>query len=76
MAQILVRDVDVAMLEQLKAQARRHGRSLQGEVKVILLEATHLSLRGAVIVSARWQKRFAGHNFSDSARLIREDRNR
>lgn len=76
MAQILVRDVDVNTLERLKTQAKRHGRSLQGEVKVILIEAIDLSLQEARDVSARWQKRLSGRVFRDSAALIREDRNR
>ncbi len=76
MAQILVRDLDMSILERLKAQARQHGRSLQGEVKVILIEAATLSLREANAVSTRWQKRLAGRVLSDSAHLIREDRNR
>lgn len=76
MAQILVRDVDASIVERLKTQARRHGRSLQGEVKVILIEATDLSLREANAVSAQWQKRLAGRGFRDSAQLIREDRRR
>ena len=76
MAQVLVRDVDAGVLERLKAQAKRHGRSLQGEVKVILIEATDLSLREANRVSTQWRKRLAGRAFSDSAGLIREDRNR
>ena len=76
MAQILVRNVDTSIVERLKTQARRHGRSLQGEVKVILIEATDLSLREANTVSAQWQKRLAGRGFHDSAELIREDRRR
>ena len=76
MAQVLVRDVDAGVLERLKAQAKRHGRSLHGEVKVILIEATDLSLREANRVSTQLRKRLAGHAFSDSAGLIREDRNR
>lgn len=76
MAQILVRDVEATVVERLKVQARRHGRSLQGEVKVILIQATDLSLQEARAVSARWQKRLAGCTFSDSAALIRKDRSR
>jgi plasmid stability protein len=76
MAQILVRDLEMGLLERLKVRAKRHGRSLQGEVKVILIEAIDLSLREANAVSARWQKRLAGRAFRDSADLIREDRNR
>ena len=76
MAQILVRDLENGIVERLKARARQHRRSLQGEVKVILIEATDLSLREAHGLSTRWQKRLAGHDLSDSAQLIREDRNR
>lgn len=78
MAQILVRDVETSIVERLKVRAKRHGRSLQGEVKVILIEATDLSLREAHEVSGRWQKRLGGGGqvFGDSAASIREDRNR
>ncbi len=76
MAEILVRDVNASTLERLKARAKRHGRSLQSEVKVILLEATDLSLREARHVATRWQKYLAGKMFSDSTELIREDRKR
>ena len=76
MAQILVRDVSAGILGRLKEQAKQHGRSLQSEVKLILIEAIALSLREANAVSTQWQKRLSGHAFSDSAKLIREDRNR
>ena len=76
MAQILVRDLDREMLQRLKERARQHGRSLQGEVKVILVEATDLSVTEARAVSERWRKRFSARALSDSAVLIREDRTR
>ena len=76
MAQILVRDVDARIVERLKTQARRHGRSLQGEVKVILVNAAAFSLPEARAVSAQWHKRLAGRSVSDSAKLLREDRQR
>ena len=76
MAQVLVRDLETGIVARLKARAKRHGRSLQGEVKIILIEAIDLSLPEAGRVSRRWQKRLAGHAFSDSADLIREDRTR
>lgn len=76
MAQILVRNVATGIVERLKAQAKRHGRSLQGEVKIILSEATDLSLREAHHASTRWQRRLAGQVCGESAELIREDRNR
>lgn len=76
MAQILVRDLDKTILERLKMQARRHGRSLQGEVKLILIEAADFSMREARAISAKWHERLAGRKFSDSTDFIREDRNR
>lgn len=39
MSDILVRDLDSKIVGKLKAIAKRHGRSLQGEVKFILTEA-------------------------------------
>jgi plasmid stability protein len=36
MASLLIRNLDDAAVERLKARARRHNRSLQGEVKSIL----------------------------------------
>ncbi len=36
MPQVLVRDLDAAVVERLKQRARRHGRSLQKEAKAIL----------------------------------------
>ena len=36
MASLLIRNLDDAAVTRLKARARRHNRSLQGEVKSIL----------------------------------------
>lgn len=76
MAQILVRDLDAGTLERLKAQAKQHRRSLQGEVKVILIEAITMTRREAHVISTRWQKYLAGQIAGDSAKFIREDRRR
>ena len=76
MPHILVRDLDPDTIERLKASAKQHGRSLQGEVKAILEEAMPMTMSEARAVSEKWQKYFKGRKFSDSAKLIREDRNR
>ena len=77
MAQMLVRDLDPEVVEKLKARARVHGRSLQKEVKAILEEAAAtLSLSEAEEVAELWQRRLAGREYSDSAELVREDRER
>ncbi len=76
MPDILVRDLTPDTIEKLKARARQHGRSLQGEVKVILEGAVGLSLDEARLLSEKWQERLAGGQFSDSAESVREDRQR
>jgi plasmid stability protein len=77
MAQILVRDLEPAVVERLKARARCHGRSLQAEVAQILREAARMyTPEEALALSETWHRRLAGKTFSDSADLIREDRER
>ncbi|MDX2258883.1 MAG: Arc family DNA-binding protein [Hyphomicrobiaceae bacterium] len=41
MADILVRRLDDAVKQRLKERAERHGRSLEAEVREILVEAAH-----------------------------------
>jgi len=76
MAQVLVRQLDRKVVERLKKQAKEHGRSLQGELKAILEEAVP-DYAAAWKRIERFQKRLkqSGREFSDSAILIREDRN-
>jgi antitoxin FitA len=75
MAQILVRDLDERVVKRLKARAERHGRSLQGEVKAILeREATRKSAGDRLKIIAEARALLKGRTFSDSAELIREDR--
>jgi plasmid stability protein len=76
MADILVRDLAPQTVERLKNRARQHGRSLQSEVKIILEEAGTFSMEEARQVAEQWRQRLAGRVHSDSAALIREDRDR
>jgi plasmid stability protein len=77
MAQILVRDLESAVVERLKARARSHGRSLQGEVAQILREAARMyTPEEALAISDKWMAHWGDRKFSDSAELIREDRER
>jgi hypothetical protein len=46
------------------------------EVKLILQNAAKLSMAEASSIARDWQKRLSGKKFSDSALLIREDRDR
>ena len=74
MADILVRGLTAKTVERLKARAKQHGRSLQGEAKLVLERAAGGEAVAAML--GRWRTRFAGRKFAGSAKLIREDRNR
>ncbi len=76
MAQILVRGLDAKTVDRLKARAKRHGRSLQGEVKLILQDAVGYSGEEVLRIVHEWQQKYGGRLFSESADLIREDRER
>jgi len=76
MPDILVRDLEAHTIERLKLSAKQHGRSLQREVKALLEETVPMTMREASAVSEKWHKRLKGRKFSDSAKLIREHRER
>ena len=76
MPDILVRGLDEETVKRLKARARRHGRSLQGEAKLVLEQAAGMGAEEVAAMLDGWKSRFAGRRFADSAALIREDRER
>ena len=77
MAQLLVRDLDDGVMLRLKERAKLNRRSLQAEAKAILEAAAPRYTRDeALEVFRKWQERFRGQPMSDSAELIREDRDR
>jgi hypothetical protein len=54
---------------------RSYGRTLQQEVKALLERAAEtFTMREARRLSERWRHRLGGRSMSDSAQLIREDR--
>ncbi len=77
MTQMLVRDLPPEVVERLKERARSNGRSLQKEVVAILEGAAETyTMEEAREITSRWQERFVGRKLSDSAGLIRGDRDR
>jgi plasmid stability protein len=74
MANVFVRDLDDDVLRQLKAAAKAHGRSLQAEIHDVLGKAGARNLAETRRLSAQWLKRLRNSSTSDSAVLIREDR--
>ena len=79
MAQILVRNVEKTVVRSLKERARRRGRSLQSEVKDILVRAAstpQLDMVAARRLTQRIRSRFRPGRSPDSVELIRKDRDR
>ena len=76
MGQILVRNIDDTAIARLKKKARKQGRSLESEVRIIIEQAARLDMETARKLAERIAEKHKGTNVSDSAELIREDRDR
>lgn len=76
MAQLLIRGLNVRVVERLKARARQHGRSLEAELRGILEAASAADFADARALAAKLQRRLAGRRHTDSAALLAEDRGR
>jgi plasmid stability protein len=78
MQELVLTNVDDAVFQGLRARAALHGRTSAEEAKAILVEALR-STRPAVWapVDAIYERLAAsGRTFTDSADLLREDRDR
>ena len=77
MAQVLIRDLPDATVEQLRQRAKRHGRSLEGELRLIVTAALRPDPAELAAEMARIRAMTpqapAAVNSTD---LIREDRDR
>jgi len=76
MPDILIRGLNAQALKRLKARAKRNGRSLQSEAKLLLEQAAGAGNEEIAAMLDRWRQRFAGRSFSGATDLIREDRDR
>ena len=75
MAQVLVRNLDDAVVRTLKTKAELRGCSLEQELRRILTEAARLTPEEKVALSDRIRAMTPpGVPQTDSAELIREDR--
>lgn len=78
MANVLLRDIPEEVLNRLKEMAKAHNRSLQQELRVVL-EITAGQVLPDVFQKTselRKQLRKKAVRFTDSAKLLREDRGR
>ena len=76
MPNVLVRDLDTAVLEKLKARASDNSRSLQAEVHFILSFSVKNDPLSDLAVAEKIKKSLRKGKHSDSAALLREDRDR
>ena len=74
MPDVLIRNLDDDVLEQLKAAAKANRRSLQAEIHDVLRRANTRNLAETRRLSTKWLKRLGRSSHSNSAALIREDR--
>ncbi len=74
MAQVLVRDLDDSVVERLKARAKRHGRSLEAELRIVLEQSASADMLEARRVADWIRAALRGREHSDSADLMAEDR--
>jgi plasmid stability protein len=77
-AELLIPNMEETLLQQLRARASARGRSAEAEAKLILAEVLQSKTPDVwAKVNALCERLAAsGRTFSDSAELLREDRER
>ena len=78
MGTLTIRNLDDRVIDHLKAQARENERSLEGEIRHMLTERADRRLRLATFLERTRElaSATAGTSQTDSAILLREDRDR
>jgi antitoxin FitA len=74
MAQVIVRNLDDDVVSSLKFKAELHGHSLEQELREVLKRAAELSSEEKLVLADRIAALTPRPLESDSADLIREDR--
>ena len=77
MGDVLVRNLEDEVINQLKKRARVRNRSLQAEVKEILEQAArYVTMTEAQETALEIRRKFGNHTFKDSVGMLGEDRGR
>ncbi len=76
MAEIVVRDLDEAVVEALRRKANDHGRSLEAEVRAVLTETAGVDREEFRRRTAAFRLKHGPQPAPDSVEMIREDRDR
>ncbi len=80
MSQLILNNIDPPLLEKLKIRAANHQRTLEEELKAILKEAIESEQSAKMQAfneqAAHMRQALSGRVHTDSAELVREDRDR
>jgi plasmid stability protein len=77
MGQVLIRGLEEEVLERLRRRADGNHRSLEGELREILMMASRqVSAAEGRRLAQEMRRSLEGREHGDSAELIREDRDR
>ena len=78
MANMLIRDIPDDVAKELKQRAKFHNRSLQQELREILVKTAGLPYEDIAQRAAEIRLKLTGkgRTFTDSVELLREDRSR
>ncbi len=76
MPDLLIKSIEQKVLNELKLRAKRNNRSLQSEIVIILTEAVNYKSSKDAELARKIKDSLSGRNHSDSAELLREDRQR
>jgi antitoxin FitA len=76
MAQVIVRHLEDETVRRLKERARRKGHSLEQELREILAAAARQDVAEFKARATAIRARYEGTPQTDSALLLREDRDR
>jgi antitoxin FitA len=76
MGDVLIRELDDIVMDRLRQRAERHRRSLEDELRWIFEQASQqVDIATARKLADRIRRGLERHVQSESAELIREDRN-
>lgn len=76
MAQVVIRNIDDAVVEALRERAALHRRSLEQELRLVLAAAARPAPEDRVALALRIQELTLPGEQSDSTALVRADRDR
>lgn len=78
MSQLTIPDIDESLMSRLKQRAAAHGQTIEAEAKTILAQMLGKSEDDvwAKVDAIHARLAASGRTFSDSAELLREDRDR